>query len=109
MASSVPQMPYRSGLADLLASSSTAWPISRPPCITPAITSVIGISTSCARASCRTDSDDLTPYTVAVVLARTSASGMPRPSRSPNDRFLASGELQLATRSPIPASPANVC
>ena len=33
---------------------------------------------------------------------------MPRPRYSPNVRFLDSGELQVATRSPIPASPANV-
>ena len=46
-----------------------------------------------------------TPSTVWVVLASTSASGMPRPSFSPKARFLASGELQLATRSPMPARP----
>ena len=34
---------------------------------------------------------------------------MPRPRYSPNVRFRDSGELHVATRSPIPASPANVC
>ena len=37
-----------------------------------------------------------------------SATERPRPSSSPNVRFRDSGDWQVATRSPSPASPANV-
>jgi len=42
-------------------------------------------------------------------MAATSANAMPRPRFSPKVRLRDSGELQVATRSPSPASPANVC
>ena len=70
--------------------------------------SVIGTYTSWARARSSTERQLLTPSAVWRVLRCTSSSVMPRPSFSPNVRLRDSGELQVATRSPSPASPANV-
>ena len=70
---------------------------------------MIGISTPCVRARSSTGPADFAPSATWVVIAATSATGMPRPIISPNVRFRDSGELQVATRSPIPASPAKVC
>ncbi len=74
------------------------------------MTSVIGISTPCRRASSSTDCEDFTPSAVCVVLARTSVQrqAAARAARR-TARLRDSGELQEATRSPRPASPAKVC
>src|SRR5437762_14137112 len=86
----------------------TASAISIRPWVTPATTSVIGISTPWARASSSTGPADFTPSVTCDALAAASASGMPRPRFSPKVRLRDSGELQVATRSPIPARPASV-
>ena len=50
----------------------------------------------------------MTPSAVCLLTARACAEVMPSPRRRPNVRFRDNGELQVATRSPIPARPANV-
>ena len=84
-------------------------PISRPSCITAAMTSVIGISTPCARASSQTDCEDFTPSAVCVVLASTSSSGIPRPSLSPKARLRDSGELQVRDQVAQPGQARRRC
>src|SRR5690606_2317638 len=103
------QTPYRSGLAlrDMNASSASAG--DRSWCIIPTTASVIGMSIPCLRASARIDSEDFTPSAVCFVSATTCSRVSPEPSRSPKVRLRESGELHVATRSPIPASPARVC
>src|SRR3954449_3962719 len=68
----------------------------------------MGTSTPWARARSRTERQLLTPSAVCRVLCATCSTDMPRPSFSPNVLFRDSGELQVATRSPSPARPANV-
>ena len=70
--------------------------------------STMGISTPTRCARSRTDSHDFTPSATCRVDATISATDRPRPSFSPNVRLRDSGEEQVATRSPSPASPEKV-
>src|SRR5260370_3380551 len=69
----------------------------------------IGISTPRAGAGSSTGPHDATPSAVWLITAAAAATDMPRPRFSPNVLLRDSGELQVATRSPIPARPAHVC
>ena len=51
---------------------------------------------------------DLTPSAVCLVTATTSDTAIPWPSRTPNEWLRDSGDMQVAMRSPTPASPAKV-
>ena len=68
----------------------------------------IGISTPCCAASSWIDAQDLTPSATCRVEAVISATVRPWPSSSPKVRFRDSGDEQVATRSPRPASPEKV-
>ena len=70
--------------------------------------SVIGISTPCARARSRIARQLLTPSAVCRVAACACSSVSPRPRCSPKVRLRDSGDEQVPTRSPRPASPAKV-
>ena len=71
--------------------------------------SVIGMSILCRSARSRTDRQLTTPSaTCPPPAASAGSSPMPAASRMPNLRLRDSGEEQVATRSPSPASPAKV-
>src|SRR6185312_7504996 len=87
------------------ASSSTAISPSR----TATTASVIGMSTPSLVARSNTARPDLMPSAVWVICTDTSSSVSPSPSRRPAVWLRDSGDEQVATRSPSPASPAMVC
>ena len=100
---------YLSGLADRdISESIISEGVSRPA-ITSATAAAMGISTLWRAASSWTDAHDLTPSATWRVAAAISATLRPRPSSSPNVRLRDNGEEQVATRSPRPARPENVC
>ncbi len=71
--------------------------------------SAIGSSTPWRSPSAQIDEHDLTPSATWPWLASSACGSVsPRPSRSPNVRLRDSGDEQVATRSPSPASPAKV-
>ena len=79
-----------------------------PSCTTATTCSVMGMSTSCLRARSRIERQDFTPSAVCCFCASICSSVSPRPSFSPKVRLRDSGEVQVATRSPSPASPEKV-
>ena len=87
----------------------TISPGGSPSCTAATTCSVIGMSTSCARASARIDSAGLHALGgLPGRRARPRRGVMPRPRFSPKVRLRDSGDMQVATRSPTPASPAKV-
>ena len=68
----------------------------------------MGTSTPCARASSSTLPAARAPSTTVWVRASNAASVSPRASASPKVRFREWRDVQVATRSPMPARPMGV-
>ena len=75
----------------------------------PCTCSEIGIGTPVRRDSSTAETAVRTPSATIVIPERTSPILSPRPTRIPTVRFRERSPVQVRTRSPIPASPANVC